>query len=247
VSDDDSTQVTCEEHGKASPTFVCSHLIANPVQRWHSDRVSKEKPWPDAWCDVCNEAFLSEGEWNEKNEESIDIKLLCHHCYESLLGQSVTRLEDAELAAWQSFVKECQEEMHAKQETLRREYGLARHKRWDWYQERAELVFSNDGVPAVVAKIEFVGSVSTKSNTWLWAWANPSVLESVKSRIPAVCDFGEERDFPHLIVPKWIAEEADGWDMAAVAAHVLDAAGVYRSPSDNGYTFLLLMQMSFAQ
>jgi hypothetical protein len=242
-----STEVNCEEHGKADVTFVCAHLIADPVQRWHCARASTDNPWPDAWCDQCNEAYLREGEWNENNETCVDIEILCHHCYEQLLGKSVARLAGADLSAWHTFVKECHEELQIKQDTLRREYGLSRHKRWDWYQDRGELIFSNDGVPALVAKIEFVGSVSTASNTWLWSWADSSVSDTVRSRIAAVWDFGEERDFPHLMVPKWAAEEADGWDMAAVAAHVLDAAGIYRTPGDNGFTFILLMQMNFAQ
>jgi hypothetical protein len=106
---------------------------------------------------------------------------------------------------------------------------------------------SNDGVPAVIARVEFAGSISSKSRTWLWSWANPSVLESVKTRIAAVYEFGEQKDFPHLTVPKWPDQEADGWDMAAVSAHILGACGVYRTPDDTGFTFLLLTEVASAQ
>ena len=102
-------------------------------------------------------------------------------------------------------------------------------------------------MPAVIAKVDFIGSVSTKTNTWLWSWANPSLLDTVRSRTTSIREVGDDRDFPHLTVPKWPAEEADGWDMAAVAAHVLDAQGVYRTPDDYGFTFLALSNMRFAQ
>jgi hypothetical protein len=244
---DDADDVTCEEHGTATATYVCSHLATNPVQRWHSDRASKDNPWPDAWCNQCNAMFLREGEWNDRNSDEVDLRILCHHCYEAASGKSIARLSGGQLKAWQQFVKDCHEELRVKQEMLQREYSLTRHKRWDWDQERAELVFSNDGIPAVIAKIEFVGSLSTKSNTWLWSWANPSTLESVRSRIVAVYDFGEAQDYPNLTVSKWPAEETDGWNMAAVAAHALGASGVYRTPSDGGFTFLLLTEVRTAQ
>ena len=244
---DDAKDITCKEHGEARSTYTCSHLAADPVQRWHSARASADNPWPDAWCDQCNTSFLREGEWNDRNSADVDLRVLCHHCYEDASAKSIGRLNDTELEAWQEFLRHCHEELSVKQEDLKREYSLTRHKRWDWDQERAELVFSNDGIPAVVATIEFVGSVSTKSNTWLWSWANPSTEESVRSRIVAVYEFGEAHGYPKLTVPKWSAEEADGWDMAAVAAHVLNAAGVYRTPGETGFTFLLLTAVRTAQ
>lgn len=244
---DDSEQITCEEHGTATVTFVCSHLLEEPIQRWHSGCPSPENPWPDAWCDRCNVAFLREGEWDDKNSDAIDIRLLCHHCYELARGASVAGFEETKSEVWRSFVQNCTEALQVKQERLEREYSLGRYKRWDWDQRRAELVFSNDGVPAVVATTELVGSVSMQSGTWLWSWANSSTLESVRSRIEAVYDVGESKDFPYLTVPQWPAETVDGWEMAAVAAHVLDADGVYRAPNGHGFAFLALSQVRKVQ
>jgi hypothetical protein len=242
----ESDEITCKQHGRATTTFVCSHLAAEPMQRWHSARASESNRWPDAWCDLCNAAYLQEGEWNSRNSGKVELKILCHHCYEKNLATSIGRLEGLELEAWRSFVEECHEELRLKQDQLQRDFQLSRHKRWDWDQEQARIVFSNDGAPAVAASIEFVGSISTQSETWLWSWANPHVSEPVRSRIPAVYDFGQQRDYPHLVVPKWTAQEVDGWEMAAVAAHVLGAAGVYRTPGNNGFTFLLLKDVRLA-
>lgn len=246
-ANDDPVIMTCEEHGSATMVFVCSHLLEEPIQRWHSGCPSPENPWPDAWCDQCNAAFLKEGEWNAKNSDMTDIRPLCHHCYELARGASVAGFEEAKSEGWRSYVKTCTEALQAKQEKLERDYSLSRYKRFDWDQQRAELVFSNGGAPGAIATVEFVGSVSTHSGTWLWSWANPSVLESVRSRIEEVYDFGEGKDFPYLTVPQWPAETADGWEMAAVAAQVLDAAGVYRAPDSHGFTFLLIMEVRTAQ
>lgn len=123
---DDSKHVTCGEHGTASTTYVCSHIGDDPLQRWHSSRASADNPWPDAWCDRCNAKFLRDGEWNESDSDGVDLRILCHHCYERALGKSVTRLEGAQLEVWRSFVERCGEELRVKQETLEGEYGLTR-------------------------------------------------------------------------------------------------------------------------
>jgi len=243
----DPEHISCRVHGKASAAYVCGHLTENPIQRWVCAYPSEGDPWPDAWCSRCEEAFLREGEWNEKNESGTNLKVLCSHCYERMKGESVNRLVEGKLELWRSLVEECQRELRRKQDDLSDRYALWRHKRWDWNQDRGEIVFSNDGVPAVIAKMEFVGSVSTKSNTWLWSWGNSHTLDCVRSRISAVRDFGEAKDFPHLLVPKWVAAEVDGWEMTAVAVHVLGAEGAYRTPYDGGFTHMALSDVRFAQ
>ena len=88
-------EVTCTKHGSGFNTYVCEHLIANPAQEWFSDRATEKNRWPDAWCAACNVHFLEQGEWNDKNESKIKIKLLCHFCYEMLRAQSPPAVPDA--------------------------------------------------------------------------------------------------------------------------------------------------------
>jgi uncharacterized protein DUF6882 len=155
-------------------------------------------------------------------------------------SDSVDHLDGGSRTAWESFVADCQDELHHKQELLKTEFALDTHKRYDWDQATGELVFSNDGVPAVVANTEVVGSVSTVSHTWLWSWANFHLLENVRTRVLAVRKLGERKGFPRLTVPKWRAETNDGWEMSAIAARVLDARGVYRAPGEGVFGYLVL-------
>ncbi|HXW56371.1 MAG TPA: hypothetical protein VEJ67_11520 [Candidatus Cybelea sp.] len=80
-------EVECSDHGRGFATYVCEHLVSNPAQAWHSADPDEENKWPDAWCDACEVFFQEQGEWNEKNESKMKIKLLCHHCYERLRSQ----------------------------------------------------------------------------------------------------------------------------------------------------------------
>ncbi len=75
-------KIECDTHGSAFTTYVCEHLVANPAQEWFSREPDDTNQWPDAWCAICDGYFQEEGEWNEKNESKLSVKLLCHHCYE---------------------------------------------------------------------------------------------------------------------------------------------------------------------
>jgi hypothetical protein len=74
--------IDCSAHGSGFSTYVCEHLITNPKQEWFSRDPDDSNRWPDAWCGACDAFFLEEGEWNDKNEKKVKIKILCHRCYE---------------------------------------------------------------------------------------------------------------------------------------------------------------------
>jgi len=51
---------------------------------------------------------------------------------------------------------------------------------------------------------------------------------------------------PRLTIRKWPASEQDGWAMAAIAARLLDARGVYRAPLKDGPLFMAIMDIRYA-
>lgn len=233
--------ITCSTHGESTFAYVCKHLIAKPTQRWHCGYPEEGSPWRDAWCSTCNEAYEREGEWNENNEGEADIGLICCHCYEVGIAQSVTRLDAAMQSEWNEYLNTRCSALQAKQDAMTANLKINAYPRWDYFQESAQLVFSGGELPDLVADIEFVGTLSTSSNTWMWSWANFSLHEAVRSRIDAVRNLGEKFDYPHLTVPKWAGDMQDGWHMTALAAEALGALGAYRVPSDNGFIFMVLI------
>jgi len=243
----DSDYIECNTHGKSHSACICGHLAWNPVQRWHGNPPAEDDQWPDAWCAKCEEAFLAAGEWNDENMDAANITVYCSQCYENARAKSIDSLHGDALRAWQDFLDQCWSELQEKQDKLSTEYRFGEHERYDWNQETAELVFSNAGVPAVIATIQFIGSISTTSNTWLWSWSNFHLLENVRREMDRVRVFGEEHGFPRLTVAKWNAVESDGWEMSAVAVHVLKALGVYRSPRETGFTYMAITSIRPAQ
>jgi hypothetical protein len=133
-------------------------------------------------------------------------------------------------STYDHYVREARALLKERQEQLTKDYDLGEWERYDWNQDRQELV----GTPKVIAKVQFVGSYSKLSNTWRWAWANDTVLPDVKTDIVRVKQLGVEKRWSQLSQPQWSGTQRDGWDMTGVALRVLDARGAYRSPDENG-------------
>lgn len=110
-----------------------------------------------------------------------------------------------------NLVTRAHDYLTARQEALRREFRFDTWPRWDWDQDTGQLVFSEAGVAKVVADIQFVGSVSTETSTWLWAWANQHLVPAMARDVREVRQFGEAHGIAQLTTPKWPGDEIDGW------------------------------------
>jgi hypothetical protein len=149
-------------------------------------------------------------------------------------------------ARYSEFVAECYRYLNAAQDRAKEEFRLGSYQRFDWDQEKGTLVFSDAGIAKVVAALQFVGSISKRSGTWLWSWANATVLPNIKDRIEDVRAFGERRSLTELTTAKWNATEEDGWAMTAVTSKLLQAKGAYRSPDQNGFSFFVFTDIWWA-
>jgi hypothetical protein len=121
---------------------------------------------------------------------------------------------------WDDVLGRALEYLNAQQERLKSEFDLGRWQRYDYDQDAGTLTFSSDGRIGVIAEMHVVGSTSRSGGTWLWSWDNPSIVDRVKH-----CD------------------EHDGWEMTAVAAHLLKAEGAYRAPGEDGALFMILKRV----
>ncbi|EPI4820816.1 DUF6882 domain-containing protein [Vibrio alginolyticus] len=148
--------------------------------------------------------------------------------------------------SWEDFVIEAHTALTEKQSKLMSEFKLGEHERFDWDQESGTLIFSNDGKVAVIAKVQFVGSISTTSNTWLWSWANSYIYDNVKDQMHIVREFGESKGYEALIIDKWEADEIDGWEMTSVTSYLLEAKGAYRTTGETGFTYMVITDISWA-
>jgi hypothetical protein len=136
--------------------------------------------------------------------------------------------------------------MNAHQTQLMQAYNLASYPQYHWSQKDGQLLFSSNGRVKVIANVQFVGDVSKRRHTWLWAWANRAAVPSMKMDVERVRRYGERHSYPKLTTAEWKATPLDGWKMAAVAEGVLHAKGVYRSEDATGYTYLVITSIRWA-
>ncbi|MGA2278362.1 MAG: DUF6882 domain-containing protein [Terracidiphilus sp.] len=136
---------------------------------------------------------------------------------------------------FREFLHPVVHELMDKNERFFERYG--QHSRWDWDDEAITLTFSDQVLPTLRIDVTLVGS--TEGDSWEWSWANSNYETRSKLGMEKVRDFGQTNGFDKLTSAFLDADEFTGWEMTAVAAHILDALGAYRFPTEQGYCYLL--------
>lgn len=247
----DSKLVTCGAHGETPSTFACRHLARGVACGYHASVEDPADKWPDAWCDRCDEAFRAAGdEWNDESERVADVKLMCTHCYEAARTRNrqpppLARGARARLSADEAdaLFHHATHEMQAAQAASDKRWGWNGMAKWNFDDEANTLTFSDSAHPSIIADVRLVGSYSTKSNTFQWAWATfdecaPEVHDISRLRV-----FGEMRGLAKLTTANWKCDEADGWEIASLAGYLLGTEAVYRAPFDHQRWFMLLSNL----
>lgn len=144
---------------------------------------------------------------------------------------------------WRRLLDESDAYLQACQKELVRAYGLDTRDRYEWEPEPGTLMFFTDEKLVVRASTQFVGSVSTTSDTWLWGWSNPDFTLASYKALLVVAEYGVTHAISWITEDMWEAYDADGWDMAAVSNYLIKARGVYRIPSDTGSSFHVIMDI----
>lgn len=239
--------VVCGEHGESPSTFACRHVATGVACGFHCSADDPDDRWPDAWCDLCEEAFQAAGGWNEVSEKQADIQLLCCHCYEAARSrnQSVplrvrgisARLTNEEAS---ELIHHAVHQGQAANDASDRRWGWRNKTRWDFDAGASTLTFQAPGSPTVIADVRLVGSYSTNSGTFQWAWQTFGENAPQAAAISKLRTFGEVRGISRLTTPNWSCEEIEGWEMTSLAALILGAEGLYRAPFDHLFWFMLL-------
>ena len=136
---------------------------------------------------------------------------------------------------FQTFLHPLVHELIDKNERFKERYG--HHERWDWDEDAVRMTFSDPILPTVGIDVTVVGS--TEGESWQWSWANENWDVKSKLEMDKVREFGNANGYEQLTSVFLDADEHTGWEMTAVAAHILDAPGAYRFPTDAGYCYLL--------
>jgi hypothetical protein len=140
---------------------------------------------------------------------------------------------------FQEFLHPLVHELMDKNKAFDDRYGL--HARWDWDSDAATITFSDPARPTLRIVATVVGT--TEGDSWEWTWANRNFEAHTKNDIEKVRAYGEANGYEQLTSAFLDADEHTGWEMTAVAAHLLNSPGAYRFPTDRGYCYLVYRQI----
>jgi hypothetical protein len=136
---------------------------------------------------------------------------------------------------FEDFVHPLTHEAIEKNKRFQVRYG--RHARWDWDPESSTLTFSDPVNSTLRIDVSVVGT--TEGDSWEWSWANRNIEAHEKLGMEKVREFGESKGYEQLTTAFLESDEYTGWGMTVVAAHVLEALGTYRFPTDDGHCYLI--------
>ncbi|MFE5033441.1 DUF6882 domain-containing protein [Streptomyces sp. NPDC056683] len=111
-------------------------------------------------------------------------------------------------------------------------WGLGSADRWDLDQTTGIITWTFPDKTAT-ASAQILGSFAPGAGSWLWAWANQSLLPHMSRDSRSFCDWAEANGHPGLAQPKIDADEQTASTLAALAFRVTGATGYYRGPGGN--------------
>lgn len=87
--------------------------------------------------------------------------------------------------------------------------------------------------------VQFIGSLSPATGTWLWGWANTGLPDHVVVSVSAAAAYGKANGISALVTPK-LGEVDDGLasELAAVAIHLAGSGTLYRAAAGENVVFL---------
>jgi hypothetical protein len=234
MDDESSGRVECAKHGRTLPTFACLHLAAPAASGLGvSYDGASDEPWPDIVCDAC----AAEPPWSD--ELAIQRwRVLCTRCWENAFASN-TAVRHATPDAWLHDALHRGKRRHDRWVD---EYGITSHARYRYALQESPpwLGFgASDDRFTLLCEPSVLGSWSSRTNTWLWGWANDYWESPLTRASVRVKRLGERLGIERLWRGQFESDESLAWGLCSAALDALpEFDGIYRSPSENGALFL---------
>ncbi len=128
-------------------------------------------------------------------------------------------------------------------DAFKEKYKLESYDYWFYNQSTGLLRLYNDDSDEIYFKYIPIGTFSTRTNTWMWAWHNESSIEQNKNETLVIKEFGKQNNYKKLYTPHFASDEIDGWDFIGIAFKMIGGLCGYRVNSDGLCSYLLLTEI----
>jgi len=118
-----------------------------------------------------------------------------------------------------------------------RSWGLGTADRWGLDQTTGLITWTFPDKTAT-APAQILASYNQSTGSWMWAWANASILPEMSRDSRKVRDWALARGHQMLAEPKLTADDRQADVLSALALRITEAAGFYRGAS--GAAFIVM-------
>lgn len=130
------------------------------------------------------------------------------------------------------FMQEAMDGLERKQKSLEKTYRLGKWDEFFYDAPSGELQFKDTaGAVRVRADTVPLGSYSSNSGTWQWAWANKSTPDAPREKAEELKKLFELTGMDVFQMPTIEVEESMVWEIAAMCVSHLEAMGCYHMPA----------------
>ncbi|WP_327732990.1 hypothetical protein OG749_03080 [Streptomyces nojiriensis] len=116
-------------------------------------------------------------------------------------------------------------------------WGLGSADRWG-LDQKAGLISWTFPDKTATAPAQILASFSPSAGSWLWAWANDSILPEMSRDARTIRDWAEAQGHHALAQPKIEADEQAASNLAALAVRITRATGFYRGPGSKSVAII---------
>jgi hypothetical protein len=140
-----------------------------------------------------------------------------------------------------AFLEQTREELQLKQDALMAKYRLGTFANYWFDQPSGTLEFRDgNGKPHVGATVVPIGSHAPAAGTWMWAWANESIIPDLRTRAEALRQLAGATGIELFDRPMISVSQEMPWELTAIAVHQLRALGAYRAPGERSDLYMAI-------
>ncbi|MBR7833264.1 hypothetical protein KDL01_08305 [Actinospica durhamensis] len=118
-----------------------------------------------------------------------------------------------------------------------RSWGLGTADRWGLDQQTGLITWTFPDKSAT-APAQILASYNRSSGSWMWAWANPSILPEMSRASGEIRDWAQARGHHTLAEPTIAADDQKADTLSALALRITEATGFYRGPSGAAFAII---------